>query len=111
MNTESTFSETIKIYIAGSRQNIEDCCKAFCNEIGFCVTVTETNFIYTGGSETGFEIGIINYARFPSNYDGLITNAEVLAKRLIEDSFQSSCSIVSSRESIYITKPMKRESK
>ena len=97
-------AETIRIYIAGSRHLIEDACKEFCNQIGYCVSVKEANFIYTGGSESGFEITIINYARFPADYDFHMERATALAKKLIDAAYQKSCSIVSSKESLWISK-------
>ena len=95
-------SETIKIYIAGNEQNIKDCCKEFCNNIGFCVAVSESDYIYSFGSETGFEITIINYARFPSNYNDLLEKAISLARFLVASAYQRSCSIVTSKESIWL---------
>jgi hypothetical protein len=39
--------------------------QARCDFAGLYVTVTETTFIYTNGSEPGLSIGLINYPRFP----------------------------------------------
>src|SRR3546814_14003431 len=39
-------------------------------------------FSYTGGSEPGFIVGLINYLRFPAAPDVLWAHAEALAARL-----------------------------
>lgn len=41
-------------------------CRAYCDEVGLCVSFTATEFIYTNGSEPGCIVGLINYPRFPS---------------------------------------------
>ena len=41
-------------------------CRAFCDGVGLCVTVTPTTHVYTGGQEIGAIVGLINYPRFPS---------------------------------------------
>ena len=68
---KSCESYWVKIYIAGDIVQIEQICRQYCFHLGFCVTVTPTKFIYTGGEETGAEIGIMNYARFPTTPDEL----------------------------------------
>lgn len=39
--------------------------QARCDFCGLCVSVTETTFIYTNGTEPGLSVGLINYPRFP----------------------------------------------
>lgn len=45
----------------------ETICQKYCDEIGFCVSITPTKYIYSFGSEKGFVIGIIAYPRFPKD--------------------------------------------
>ena len=52
------------------------------NERGMCVTITPTDFIYTGGEETGFVIGVQHYPRFPSTPKKLTAFAERVAEEL-----------------------------
>lgn len=47
--------------------DIYDYCQRYCNEVRLCVNVKMTQFVYVGGQETGFEIGLINYPRFPKS--------------------------------------------
>ena len=54
----------------------------YVNEVGLCVTVTPTTFLYTRGREPGLIIGLMNYPRFPSSCEYLRHHARELAKRL-----------------------------
>ena len=40
-----------------------------------CYSLTETKYIYTGGSEDGFVIGLINYPRFERTKEHILNNA------------------------------------
>lgn len=55
----------------------------FMDNAGGCVTVTETEFIYTGGNEKGVIIEIINYPRFGTSRKKLWKVAEVIASNLM----------------------------
>jgi hypothetical protein len=62
----------------------EAVCRAYCDEIGLCVTLTPTRYLYTNGAEDGCAVGLINYPRFPDTPEGLETKALELARRLRE---------------------------
>lgn len=83
MSTSKTI-ETFwaNIYIAGDLVQAKQICREFCQEIGLCVTVTETTFIYTGGEELGICIGLLNYPKFPSTPETITDEAMKLAERL-----------------------------
>jgi hypothetical protein len=57
-----------------------DLVRIYCNQVGLCVTITETNFFYTNGSEPGYMIGLINYPRFPSSPEEITKKALELAE-------------------------------
>jgi hypothetical protein len=99
---KKTKSHTATIFIAGSIQDIEKACRKYCL-VGMCVTVTPTNFIFTGGSESGAAIGIINYARFPRALKETESHALKLAKILLLECCQRSCSVVTDLNSYYIS--------
>ena len=40
-------------------------CQEYCNEVGLCVTVTPTTYVYKDGQEPGIVVGLIRYPRFP----------------------------------------------
>lgn len=73
---------TINIFIAGDASDARRICRKQCMEIGLCVTVTPTEFIYTGGAEAGVCVGLVNYPRFPSTADELWQKARHIAEAL-----------------------------
>lgn len=99
MKTTDTYE--VKIYIAGDLHDIEACCRKFCLS-GLCVTVTPTNFIFTGGYESGACIGLINYARFPTDAGTINDRAMELAKCLLVECCQRSCSVVTPSHTHYL---------
>jgi hypothetical protein len=72
----------IKIYIAGDIDVTKQVVREFCFEFGWCVTVTPTTFIYSGGEEQGVIVGVENYPRFASDAETLMARAEELASRI-----------------------------
>ncbi len=76
----------------------------YCNEIGFCVTFTPTEFIYTNGSEPGAIVGCIQYPRFPMADTVNKDRAIALAKRLMESTKQCRVSIVMPDEVVMLSK-------
>lgn len=103
-NMKTTETYEIKIHVAGEIKAIETVCRIFCLR-GYCVTVTPTNYIYTGGNETGAVVGIMNYARFSKSQEEHNAAALDLAKRLMNDCFQRSCSVVTPTETRYLENP------
>lgn len=88
--------ETIRfdIFIAGDLNQAKEACREHCMLFGLCVTVEPVTYIYTGGEESGVRVGLINYPRFPSTHDELLTKAQALAVLLMERLCQHSFSIV-----------------
>lgn len=93
MEIKELESYAIDICIAGDLSLIEKCCQSFCNDIGLCVTVTPTNYIYTGGKERGAIVGIKMYPRFPKDKDQLWDEATRLALCILDGANQQSCMI------------------
>jgi hypothetical protein len=94
-------SYSISIFIAGDVQSAETICRAYCNEVGLCVTVTPTNYIYTGGSQSGVIVGLINYPRFPATPDEIWAKAEALGRRLLAGLYQESFTIQSPDKTVW----------
>lgn len=92
---------TLDIYMAGDMPAAEAVCREYCDEIGLCVTLTPTLYIYTGGREQGFKVGLINYPRFPTTPDELWGKAAALADMLRERLAQDSYSIVSPNKTVW----------
>ena len=77
-------SYPVTVFVAGA--DVEAVCQAYCDEIGLCVTITPSRYVFTDGGADGWAIGFINYGRFPSSPTAIFAKAEVLAQRLIEGS-------------------------
>ncbi len=71
-------SYTIDIWIAGTRLIHKEVIQEYCNSVGLCVTVTDTDFIYTGGSEIGVRIGLRQYPRYPQSETAIMAHAQRL---------------------------------
>lgn len=95
-------TQEIRIYMAGDVAQARIAIRKHCYENGACVTVTPTQFIYTGGEESGFIVGFINYLRYPDTSDSLWSRAETLARLLLVACNQRSCSIVSAEKSVLV---------
>jgi hypothetical protein len=77
-------------------------CQKYCDEVGLCVTITPTTFVYTKGCEAGCFIGLINYPRFPSTKNEIKGHAESLSKLFLKEFRQLKISIICSDETIMI---------
>ena len=77
-----------KVYVAVGPKGFRDSHKwmepirEYVDEVGLCVTVTKTEYVYTNGIEDGIIVGLINYPRFPSSYLKIKGHALALAKIL-----------------------------
>ena len=100
--TEHSFS--IQIYIAGDISVIKQTCRAYCMEDGLCVTITPTDFIYTGGEESGVCVGIVNYPRFPLTKKELYEKAIRLANELIVVAHQWTALVVTPEMTVWLSR-------
>lgn len=94
-------SHSISIFIAGSVWEAETVCREYCDAVGFCVTVTGTNYIYTDGEEAGVIVGLINYPRFPEKPHEIEAHAFALGDLLRERLNQQSYSIQTPERTIW----------
>lgn len=104
MRNESVKTFWANIFIAGSHVQAAQICRQFCLDVGLCVTLEPTTFIYTGGEEAGVRIGLINYPRFPATPEAILEKARALAERLVEGLCQHSYSIVTPDETHWVTR-------
>lgn len=72
----------VSIFIAGDHAKALELCRTYCDEVGYCVTVTPTSYVYRDGQEAGVIVGLINYARFPAEPEAIEAKALALANRL-----------------------------
>lgn len=83
----------------------------FCREIGWCVTITPTDYVYSGGQEAGFIVEAINYARFPTDRNEIHRRTHNLAQKLAKELNQKSYSVTDGICSEYIPLTMPFEIK
>lgn len=94
---------TATIFIAGDYALARQRCQLFAMDIGICVTVEPTEYIYKGGSETGVRVGLINYPRFPAQPEEIFAQAWALARALQSALAQWSFTIVATDKTVFET--------
>lgn len=104
--TTTVTVETIRfdIFMAGDIGRAKQVCREYCFVQGLCVTIEPVEYIYTGGEEIGFRVGLINYPRFPSTEAEILEKATTLAGRLLCHLCQHSYSIAGPRETIWFSR-------
>ena len=100
--TEPTY--TIRLYLSGPIEVAKQMLREHVMVYPQCVTIEPTTFIYTGGEEQGYVVGLLNYPRFPSTPEELNVYAMNLAHRLLDRTFQHSAMVVTPNETVWITK-------
>src|SRR6185295_9644038 len=91
----------VQIYIAGDYQKAVDVCRQFCIENPWCVAVTKTDFVFTGGMESGVCVTAINYARFPAHFVEIKKKAIALGHQLRRELSQRTFTVIDGHESIW----------
>lgn len=104
MRTEVVDSHTVRLYLSGPIEVAKQVIRAECLREGLCVTVEPTLFIYTGGEEQGYVVGLLNYPRFPSEPSALNRRALDLANKLLDATFQHSALLLSPDKTVWITR-------
>lgn len=101
--TQTEVCETFwaKIYIAGSLEVAKQVCRKHCMDVGLCVTIEPTSYIYTGGEEAGVVVGLINYPRFRTTSIDLYTKAFELARKLREELCQTSFTVMTDKKTFW----------
>mgnify|MGYP000253196301 CR=1 FL=1 len=97
----------IKIYLSGSIEAAKQVIREHVLERPLCVTLEPTTYIYTGGEESGYIVGLLNYPRFPTPPNELAVRASILAELLLAKTFQRSALIVSPETTKWLNSPQK----
>lgn len=112
MKTKLSYSYNIQIWCGLKIHNtgyiyslldVESFIQKHADELGECVTITPTKFIYTKGNENGVVIGYINYLRFPKEKEILKSRALELAEKMLIYFNQSRISITCPDETFMLT--------
>ena len=93
-----------RIYIAGDLAEARRICRKYTWNEGLCVTVTPTDYIYTGGEESGVIVEIINYPRFPGKPEEITQTAVDLGMTLMHKLYQRSFSVVTPDDTVRYTR-------
>jgi hypothetical protein len=93
-----------RIYMSGPIEVAKQTIRAECLREGLCVTVEPTTFIYTGGEEAGYVVGLIHYPRFPSNPVAIEARARDLMQKLLDATHQQSALLMTPNVTTWITK-------
>jgi hypothetical protein len=103
MKSHTEPTHIVRLYLSGPIEVAKQVIREHALAHPICVTIEPTTFIYTGGEEQGYVVGLLNYPRFPSTPNDLNVRAETLAKLLIERTYQHSAMIVTPTETTWIT--------
>ncbi|QIG68084.1 hypothetical protein EVB55_149 [Rhizobium phage RHph_Y68] len=93
-----------EICMAGDINHAKQIIRKYCFEVGLCVTVEPTTYIYTGGEEEGFRIRLIHYPRFPTDRLEIREKATALGIRLAYELFQTSFSVIGDDNTYWYTR-------
>jgi hypothetical protein len=104
MNRQSAPSVVVTLHLAGPIEVAKQWLRAECLREGLCVTIEPELFIYTGGEETGYRVGLVNYPRFPSSTEVLMERAESILAGLIEATHQHSGLLVGPGETVWLSR-------
>lgn len=94
----------ITLYLSGPIEVAKQALRAECLREGLCVTIEPTTFVYTGGEEAGYRVGLLNYPRFPMTPEALLARAEVITLALLEATHQHSALMVTPAVTYWFTK-------
>lgn len=103
MQRESITHE-VKIFVSGPIQLIKQACTEYCSDVGLCVTVTPTDYVYSHGEESGAIIGLINYPKFPSTPDEINKKAHELAITILNKTHHGSYTIQAPYKTIWFSR-------
>lgn len=95
MRVETATTAWACIYASGPIDVAKQIIRREVLRAGLCVTIEPTDFIYTGGEEAGYVVGLINYPRFPTTQEAIDTRADELADALLHGTFQHSVLVMS----------------
>lgn len=96
-------SYPVSIFIGGNAKEAALWARGYCDDVGLCVTVTETRYVYTGGLTFGVVVGLINYPRFPLTGGEIWAHAEALAAILCRGLKQESYTIQAPDKTVWFS--------
>lgn len=104
--TEKTHS--VRIYLSGPIEVAKQLLRAECLRTGLCITIEPSTFIYTGGEERGYVVGLVNYPRFPTTPCELNARALHIAEMLLTGTHQLSALVMTPTETTWLSRRTER---
>lgn len=104
MIEKTTSTHWVKLYLSGPIDIAKQVIRAECLSDGLCVTIEPTHFVYTGGEESGYVVGLINYPRFPVDPTSLEQRAHDLMLKLLDGTYQHSALMMTPTVTKWISK-------
>jgi len=98
-----------RVYLAGPIDVAKQIIRAECLRGGLCVTVEPTTFIYKGGEEAGYVVGMVNYPKYPESQSEIIGRARGLMMKLLEGTFQHAAMLMTPDITEWVDKEGERE--
>ena len=90
MTKSSIRTFTAEILICGDFGDAKRVCRRDCNDVGLCVTIIPSEYVYTGGAESGIIVRLIHYPRFGAKQGAILDKARALAELLRKELGQDS---------------------
>ena len=103
MKTEELKTYWVKLYLSGPIDQAKQVLRDECFREGLCVTIEPTTFIYTGGEESGYVVGLINYPRFPTDKTKIWDRAFKMAQFLMRSTYQHSALVQDPNRTVWLT--------
>jgi hypothetical protein len=94
----------VRVFMSGPIEAAKQALRAECLREGLCVTVDPTVFVYTGGEESGYVVGLINYPRVPQPPEVITARGHAIANLLLDATFQHSALVMTPAETTWITR-------
>lgn len=101
--SQTSVTFRVQLFISGPIEIAKQVLRAECLREGLCVTIEPTTFIYTGGEESGYVVGLLNYPRFPVAWGVLVERARGLMTALLDATHQHSALMVTPTFTEWVT--------
>lgn len=103
MKTISCATHWVRIYIAGTIEVAKQIMREDFMREGLCVTVEPTLYLYKGGEEQGYVVGLNNYPRFDMTAHELEARATDLATKLMAGTHQHSVMVQNPDRTVWMS--------
>jgi hypothetical protein len=103
MRTEIAPTYVVRLFLSGPIEIAKQAIRAETLRAGLCVTIEPTTFIYTGGEEAGYVVGLLNYPRFPCDPQAIEDRARDLMSKLLAATHQHSALMVAPDRSEWVS--------